>query len=436
MDDEEDPAKAGSKTVTMTTNAMKTNTQTAYTYDDTDTGPYRVLVELLDTKEDSISINKLSFGKILTKVKEYKQNVINVKPLGKKKLMVHIKTAQAANQMQADQSLRQQNYNVYIPKHFLTVSGVISGVPLEMTVEEIKESISSTVPVLDVTRLHRYENGNKIPVTRVGVTFRSHQLPREVRMFCCTNRVQPFASKAVFCQKCLRYNHRTQNCRSRQRCEKCSLSHEEEGYGNCQKPVKCLHCKTEGKHQTGDYACPERTRQNNLKLIMAKTNLTMIEAREVYPVYTENQYSVLENIEEYPKLPESYAEVIYNKPKSKPQVRGVRFQGNTKRPSDEVNVGDVVQIFNDPKKRKNQESEETGTALFNRYRTSEAEKQRWKMAQTKKGVQATEDMQIAGWQQDSDERQQVSQSVVTNTFLRVNYDRAKNQNKINQILND
>lgn len=407
----------------------KSTTRTIYTYNNTDVGPYRVLVELVDTKEDSISINKLSFGKILSKVAEYKQNVINVKPLGRKKLMVHIRTAHAANQMQADRSLRQQNYKAYIPKHFLTVSGVISGVPVEMTTEEIMENISSTVPVLDVTRLHRYENGVKIPATRIGVTFRSNQLPKEVRMFCCTNTVQPFTTKAVFCTKCLRYNHRTQNCRSRQRCEKCTLFHEEDGYEECQKSVKCLHCKTEGKHQTGDYGCPERTRQNNLKIIMAKTNLTMVEAREVYPIYTENQYSVLENIEEYPQLPESFAEVIYNKPKSKPQGKGPRAHGNGKRSSDEVNIGDMIQVFNDNKKQKCQESEENGVALFNRYRVSEVERQRWKLAQMKQNTQATEVLEIAEYQNAGKEQQQVSQSVVTNKLLRVNYEKDKKQYK-------
>lgn len=399
--------------------------RTVYTYNDTDSGPYRVLVELTDNQDGNLAINKLSLGKILSKKTDYKQNVINVRPLGRKKLMVLTKTAQAANQLQEDDSLKQQNYTVYIPKHFLTVSGVISGVPVEMMPEEILANISSTVPILGVTRLHRYDNGVKIPATRIGVTFRSKQLPKEVRMFCCTNSVQPFVSKAVFCQKCLRYNHRTQNCRSRQRCDKCTLSHDEEGYQECQRSIKCLHCKTEGKHQTGDFGCPERTRQNNLKTILSKTNLTMMEAREIYPIYTENQYALLENIQEYPALPESYASVSMNTTRPKQQNSKGRAPQSTKRTSEEVNIGEIVPVYNDSKKRKNQQ-EENGTALFNRYRVNELEKLQWKMHQMQQNSGQAQQGLESTFEEANADCSQVSQSVVTtvnNTIIRKDYDK-------------
>lgn len=401
------------------------NPRIVYTYNNTDAGPYRVLVELTDNQDGNLAINKLSLGKILNKKTEYKQNVINVRPLGRKKLMVLTKTAQTANQLQEDQALKQQNYTAYIPKHFLTVSGVISGVPLEMTPEEIMANVSSTVPILGVTRLHRYDNGVKIPATRIGVTFRSNQIPKEVRMFCCTNTVQPFVTKAVFCQKCLRYNHRTQNCRSRQRCDKCTLSHEEEGYQQCQRTVKCLHCKTEGNHPTGDFNCPERKRQNNLKIILSKTNLTMMEAREAYPIYTENQYALLENIEEYPTLPETYANVSSsvntNWTKPKQSNKGKVYQ-TSKRTSDDVNIGEMVPVYNDSKKRKNQQ-EENGTALFNRYRVNELEKLQWKLNQMQQRDGQVQQGMDQPEMEPSADCTQVSQSVVT-TRIRKDYDKS------------
>lgn len=407
-----------------------------YEYEETDAGPYRVIVQL-NEKQDDAHINKLAVGKILAKSKEYKENVLNLKPLGRNKVLVLVRTPQTANKIQADKSLRMQNYKAYIPKHFLTVSGVVTSVPLEMTPEEIMESITCKVPILGVSRLHKYENDQKIPTTRISVTFRSNQLPCEVRMFCCTNQVKPFVSKAVFCQNCLRYNHRTNNCRSRQRCETCAMNHDEQGYGQCALPARCAHCKQEG-HKSGDATCPERIRQNNLKVILAKTNLTALEAQEQFPIYTQNRFSLLENTEDFPTLINSYAKVAHrpsnvnirtNPMDKRKTTDGTRKQHNPKRTSEEASnkiIGNEVEVFNDKKRRTDDEVTRNGTALFNRYKTDEFEKFQWKLHQMQMAAQKTregaqQNMEVTS---DSDEsgayslacgghtgQEQVSQSV-------------------------
>lgn len=368
-----------------------------YEYNETDAGPYRVIVQLNENPDDT-QINKLALGKILSKTKEYKANVLNLKIMGKNKVLVLVKTPQTANNIQADKTLKAQNYKAYIPKHFMTVSGVVTGVPLEMTPEEILENITSTKPILSVTRLHKYEKEVKTPTTRIAVTFRCNQLPTEVRMFCCTNQVKPFVNKAVFCQNCLRYNHRTNNCRSKQRCETCGRNHDDQGYGQCAMPARCLHCRQEG-HKSGDASCPERARQNNLKVIMAKTNLTTLEAQEQYPIYTQNQYSLLENIEEFPTLTKSYAKTTQHtntqiQHHSK-QVEKNRKFPTAKRPAGQATnteiIGNQVEVFNDKKQKTNHEPSTNGVALFNRYKTDEFEKFQWKLNQIRQAAQKNEE---------------------------------------------
>lgn len=415
-----------------------------YEYNETDAGPYRVIVQLNENRDDA-QINKLAVGKILTKTKEYKVNVLNLKIMGKNKVLVLVKTPQTANKIQADKTLRAQNYKAYIPKHFMTVAGVVTGVPLEMTPEEIFENITCNMPILSVTRLHKYENDNKIPTTRIAVTFRCNQLPLEVRMFCCTNQVKPFVSKAVFCQNCLRYNHRTNNCRSRQRCETCGRNHDEQGYGQCTMPARCLHCRQEG-HKSGDANCPERERQNNLKVIMAKTNLTTLEAQEQYPIYTQNQFSLLENIEDFPTLSKSYAKVsqLTSNQSQIRQIERNRKVHTPKRSSGEAtnteNIGNQVKIIYDKKRKTDHEQTTNGVALFNRYKTDEFEKFQWKLNHMREAAQKTHEavqqfntsQEVLSMDDDEEDQingdhaglAQVSQSVESSIKQRIDYNKA------------
>ncbi|XP_055542931.1 uncharacterized protein LOC129728510 [Wyeomyia smithii] len=296
-----------------------------------------------------------------------------------------MKTGQIANKIQADKSLNKLNYKAYIPKHFIAISGVVTGVPIDMTLDEIMENMTCVVPILGVNRLYRYVDGEKVPASRIGITFKSNRLPSEVRMFCCNNYVKPFANKAVFCNNCLRYNHKSINCRARQRCGQCGQLHENGNNKECKELIKCLHCRTEGQHQTGDFGCPERKRQNNLKTIMATTNLTVVEIREQYPIYTENQFSLLENIREHPTLVDSYADTVKNKVKPGPTRQ--RHQ-QAKRIPEEDPIESEAKAYND-KKRKTQDSGNNGVALFNRYKVDKKEKLRWKMELHKASRQRT-----------------------------------------------
>lgn len=343
-----------------------------YEYDKTDPAPYRVIVQLIDDKSGSVQLNKLTFGKLMTKTEEYKKNISNIRALGKFKAMVFMESHQAANQLQKDPQLKANNYKAYIPRSFVSVSGVVAGVPTDMTIEEIQENITCTSPILSINRLHRYEDGNKIPTNRVGITFRASVLPKEVRLFCCINSVRPFVNRPVLCLNCLRYNHATENCRSKKRCPNCSAMHDEMELGECQYPKKCFYCKTD--HRTSDASCPERTRQRNIKNLMAKTTLTYMEVKEQNPVLTQNRYDILTNGEEFPSLPQTYSSMTAGEFRAKPEYR--YKPQRAKRPIEEdVILADQVQVFADKKKKQSGEPSNNGVALFNKFRVTDFD--RW-----------------------------------------------------------
>lgn len=209
-----------------------------YEYDRSDPAPYRIIIQLIDDRKGTIQLNKLTFGKLMTRTEQYKKNISNIRALGKFKAMVFMGTYQAANQLQKDPQLKANNYKAYIPRSFVSVSGVVAGVPVDMTIEEIKANITCTCPIISINRLHRFEGGEKIPTSRIGITFRASVLPKDVRLFCCINSVRPFVNRPVLCLNCLRYNHATENCRSRKRCPNCSAIHDDVDLGDCQYPKK------------------------------------------------------------------------------------------------------------------------------------------------------------------------------------------------------
>lgn len=347
-----------------------------YEYRYTDVGPFRLIAELLDY-ENGDKINKLSLGKLLSKTAEYRENVINMRPLGRKKLLIFIKNYTIANKMQDDEMIKEHNYKIYVPRSFISITGVITGVPNDMTIQEIQENITCEVPILNIYRLNRFVNDIKTPSNRISVTFRSNKLPDEAKLYCCINKVLPFVNKPMLCRNCLRYGHKTNACRSYRRCEICTKQHEGAERTDCTNIKTCLYCKTDGKHCTTDVdECPEWARQRNIKTIMAKTNLTYLEAKEMNPTLTQNRYELLNNLAEFPTLTDSYSKMTAGNFKTR-DMNQYKTQ-KMKRPVEEVNIADTVIAHNDKKDKKKKtehEAEQHGVALFNKYRATEFD--RW-----------------------------------------------------------
>lgn len=276
----------------------------SFTYTHKDSGPYRVYLELRN-RDDGRKINKFSVGQMLRQKSEFRNHVTDMKYIGKYKILVYVNSYGKANHLVKMINDSSNQYKAYVPRHLVTINGVIAGIPTDITDEEIMNEIECEVPVLSVKRLTR--TAERIPTTRISVTFRASQLPDYVRVFYCSSRVRPFYQKLVMCAKCLRFNHREANCRGSKRCSVCTEQHETtEEFENCKRNVRCASCKST-EHKTGDAKCKERVRHEKIKGLMARKNVTFTEAQEMYPVTTENLYEPLNNIEEFPTTDESYA---------------------------------------------------------------------------------------------------------------------------------
>lgn len=277
------------------------------TYNSSDSAPYRVYFELRENTEMS-KINKFSLGSTLRRIGDFKKFIIDMKYVGQHKIIVFMSSYNKANSLVEVINSGEEIYKAYIPRHLVCVTGVVTGVPSNIDINELKADAECEVPIVEIKRMtKKTDEGVNIPLNRLIITFRASELPSRIKIFCCASRVTPFTPKVIVCLKCLRFGHRTDNCRGTKRCDQCTARHETiSEYQNCQNEKKCIHCRSKN-HLSTDENCPERKRQQDIKFLMARKNLTYVEAKEQIPMISRNIYEPLRNAEDYPSLNESFA---------------------------------------------------------------------------------------------------------------------------------
>lgn len=286
-----------------------------YYYKQCDSGPYKVVVEKMQEEkpagndERNSGINKVTVG-LLLKQNGLSKSVIDIKKIGRAKVMVLFSEWKEANRLTTCQNLILKRFRAFIPKSFVTVKGVIAGIPEELQPEELIPDIETDKEILEVFRLQRTTAaGKRVPIEKLGIVFRSNKLPSRVRVYSVITKVEPYVTKAVMCNSCLRYGHIAGNCKSRKRCGNCGESHEELPQDQeCPNQTKCVHCKN--NHRSLDMKCPERKKQNDIKKLMASKNLTYQEARDEFKIVVSNGFSLLGTADEFPSVYESFSNVL------------------------------------------------------------------------------------------------------------------------------
>nr|XP_029734340.1 uncharacterized protein LOC109399375 [Aedes albopictus] len=219
-------------------------------YKQCDSGPYKVVVQKtidenqLGNEVRLNGINKITVG-ILLKQNGFAKSVMDIKKIGRAKVLVFFSEWKEANRLVTCQNLSLKRFKAFIPKSFVTVKGVIAGIPEELEAEEILTDIETNKEVMEVFRMQRtVAPGKRVPIKKLGVVFRSNKLPEYVRVYSVITKVEPYVTKAVMCNACLRYGHIALNCKSRKRCGNCGETHEEQvNDQECPNQTRCVHCK-------------------------------------------------------------------------------------------------------------------------------------------------------------------------------------------------
>lgn len=160
--------------------------------------------------------------------------------------------------------------------------------PLDWSESEILENGSSGSRLIRVERMNYWdtENQRAMPSKSVKITFRSYDLPTELKIYNVLTKLDLFIPRPMFCKNCCKYGHSVKFCKTGKVCSNCTMSDHVE---NCVNELKCNYCRIESKHVTNSESCPEKSIQAEVKKVMVTEKNPFSEAnKEVRKKITEN----------------------------------------------------------------------------------------------------------------------------------------------------
>lgn len=294
-----------------------------YTNDRLD-GVYKVNVR----RSDAQPVNRIALGKFLTR--NNIKNVRTCKKVSWNTACVHFSQREDANKFVAIQGLKEAGYDAFIPLYYRSVVGVVRNVPVDMSAKEIYDEISERNDILKLERMtRRLKNGHRDYSLNIKITFSCNELPKCVSIYHGLEKVTPYIPPLLQCRGCFMFGHHVNSCKTSNDiiCQRCGSQDHDRNSCTAARP-SCLNCK--GDHEANSRECIERTRQENIRILMNGKRMTYREVLENFPTYTSsNQYNVLENLEDFPTLHrDSYRDQLEGKKSkivSRPQRKRLIF---------------------------------------------------------------------------------------------------------------
>lgn len=266
-------------------------------YQSSDAAPYTVHVQKIQlSPDDNVILHPITFGRFLKK--NAFKNIINgsVKRIGRNRISVDFSDFRDANDFLNSETLITHNFKAFIPSFSVTRMGIIRGVPVDWSDEEIKENITVPIgcgPILKVRRLRRkinIEGKVELKVTEtVVITFDGQILPKRVYACYTSLPVDLYIFPTIQCYHCCRFGHVKSQCRSKPRCYRCGQGHTGEHCSVNEEDITCCLCN--GYHSATSRNCLEYERQRNIKESMAKSCISYAEASKLHAPISRISYA-------------------------------------------------------------------------------------------------------------------------------------------------
>jgi len=170
--------------------------------------------------------------------------------MNNKRILIHATNKQQQEKILSMSSLQGERMKAHIPGAMAKVRGVISGVPLSMSMDDVKKEIQGG-KIVEATRLKTKRDGTLKETLSVVVQF-ERTLPKAVQMGYMNYSVREYIPKPLRCYKCQRMGHTAQQCKGKLRCARCGGQHE---YGKCEKDAKIKCCNCGGEHSAAFGGC-------------------------------------------------------------------------------------------------------------------------------------------------------------------------------------
>lgn len=232
-------------------------------------GPYEIIVQ----NKNKRKINPFEVGKI---IKTNYNDILHITRTGKN-LTVTCSTYESANKLVDSQHLNM--YNVFVPSNKIYSTGVIN-IESDIPENEILENIESEYDIIQAQRIKRINNNILTNTHFVKLIFDSDNLPKYVYMNYVRMEVNVYIMPVKQCFRCFSYGHVAGSpCNRNRICRDCGLEFHS---GECQAPLKCIHCFAQ--HSSNSKKCPEYIRQKNIKNRMSVCKEDFYKASQYFPI--------------------------------------------------------------------------------------------------------------------------------------------------------
>ena len=216
-------------------------------------------------------VNPLLVGKEIDKVVGRVKSIRRVRD---GKLCVECFTSAQAQKLKDVTVLGMWSVNTSFFEKEIWCKGVISGIPLDVSEEEIKESLVM-YNVTQVKRLKRRVDGKFQECMSVVISFQRPELPYEVSLGYQMYQVRTYVPAVIRCFKCQRLGHVADKCKGQERCVRCGGMHK---YEDCSKKESPVCCRCGGKHSAAYAGCETIKNEKKIQYIKSNRHISYAEA--------------------------------------------------------------------------------------------------------------------------------------------------------------
>ncbi|XP_067644791.1 uncharacterized protein [Eurosta solidaginis] len=261
------------------------------------------------------------------------KDIDHIQAIGRTLYKIIFKSTYHANNFVIDQRVIQRDLKPFIPRTALEIYGIVKGVPLCFSDDDVAKEAITTIPIVSVKRFTRKDpNTDKyIATMTLKIGFSGNNIPTHIIYNYTKLNVEFFIPPLRQCENCGRIGHTKMSCKTKTRCLTC-------GKAECQNPKcvsnTCILCNNQGHSARDRNICPQWEKEAKIARVRAVKKLTRKEALDLYYPRGGNRFEILEVEEtDFPALENEYSNIVdkdteINRNFTKKQYSHVAKKGN------------------------------------------------------------------------------------------------------------
>ncbi|XP_022826296.1 uncharacterized protein LOC111360014 [Spodoptera litura] len=217
----------------------------------------------------------IAFAKLLRC--ENIKDILRIKYKSANKVLIQCQRKEDALKLIECKKFKEMGLRCQLTQEMSVSYGIVKGIDLELSEEELMDIFKSSVDVLSAKRLKRLlPEGKWVDCESVRLCFKSNVLPEYIYAYDCRFKVEKYVFPVTQCSGCWQFGHLIKFCPTKKVvCPKCGGTHDNCNITN----FKCLNCK--GNHFVLNKKCPMYLKERSIRNIMSEENVTYRKALQI-----------------------------------------------------------------------------------------------------------------------------------------------------------